>query len=99
MTRSSRTAKSSFGYPAPLGAGYPWPVSHTAASGGHEPLPAREPERDLPRGGLVGIGPVHQVVLRLQGVVGADAAGCRLLDWVGAAGDLPERRERGRGLD
>src|SRR5437763_15867985 len=39
------------------------------------------------------VGAMHQVVLGLQCVVAAESAGRRLLDGVGATGELPERSE------
>src|SRR3954453_16345519 len=59
----------------------------------------REPELDRARGALRGVGAVDEVVLGLQGEVAADRAGRGLLDRVGAARDLPPRRDRARALD
>src|SRR6185437_16771231 len=78
--------------------GHPWPVSHIAARvpTRHRPAPVRqltawEPEFDLAGRRLGRIRAVHEVVLRDQGQVTADGAGRRLLDRIGAAGDLTER--------
>src|SRR4051794_33371858 len=57
-----------------------------------------EPELDLALRALRRVGAVDQVVLRLQGVVTPDRAGCGLLDGVGAARDLPPRRDGARAL-
>src|SRR6185312_11714044 len=59
----------------------------------------REPELDLARGALRRVGAVDEVVLGLQGEVAADRAGRGLLDRVGAARDLPPRRDGARALD
>ena len=58
----------------------------------------REPQPDLPGGGLRRIGAVHQVELGLQAEVAADAAGRGLLDRVGAAGQLAEGGDGARAL-
>src|SRR5690349_8329669 len=59
----------------------------------------REPELDLAGGALRRVGAVDEVVLGLQREVAPDRAGRGLLDRVGAARDLPPRRDRARALD
>src|SRR5436309_2621324 len=52
-----------------------------------------EPEPDLLRGGLGGVGAVDQVFLDIQAIIGAQGAG-RRLERPGGAHDLPDGRDR-----
>src|SRR5882757_6730225 len=63
------------------------------------PSEAGEPDLDLTLGRLRRVRAVHQVELDLQAEVAPDGARGRLLHRVGAAGQLPERRDRPGALD